>query len=202
MSPPYNKEPIDVRHEFAIVFWPTSSRIARAAVRLASGYPSRPALRSATCLLEVVLAAFCVALTIALAGLLRIVAGYVGSELDWWDGLFLVVWPLCFLSLLLPDERSHDRQEAEEDSDIAVIRSRGRADAEAGLPPCANRYLTTSEQLAYRRGLLEHRRVLANLQGEADAVAGRPAREHNFQTFGEQCAYMQAYEKSRRKRRP
>ena len=153
-------------------------------------------------LLQVVLAAFCVAFTIALAGLLRIVAGYVGSELDWWDGLFLVVWSLFFLSLLLPDERSHDRREAEEDSDIAVIRSRGRADAEAGLPPRANRYLTTSEQLAYRRGLLEHRRVLANLQGEADAVAGRPAREHNFQTFGEQCAYMQAYEKSRRKRRP
>jgi hypothetical protein len=152
--------------------------------------------------LEVFFTVLCLAFTIALTCLLRVVAGYTGSELDWWDGLFLVVWPLFFLSLLLPDERSPDGREVEEDPDMAAIRSRGRADAEAGLPPRADRYSTTSEQLAYRRGVLEHRRLLANLQGEADAAAGRPALEHNFQTIGEQCAYIQAYEKSRRKRRP
>lgn len=152
-------------------------------------------------LLEVLLIVLCLAFTLAMASLLWIVAGYIGSALDWWDGLFLVVWPLFFLSWLLPDERSPDGRQAEEAPDMAAIRSRGRADAEAGLPPRADRYSTTSEQLAYRRGLMEHRRVLANLQGEVDAVAGRPALEQNFQTIGEQCAYMQAYEKSRRTRR-
>jgi hypothetical protein len=152
--------------------------------------------------LEIFLTVLCLAFTIALTGLLRAVAGYIGNQLDWWDALFLVVWPLFFLSLLLPDERSPDGLEVEDASDMAAIRSRGRADAEAGMSPRANLYTTISEQLAYRRGLLEHRRVLANLHGKADAEAGRPAFEHNFETFGEQRAYMQAYEEVRRKRLP
>ncbi|WP_213766586.1 hypothetical protein [Caballeronia sp. dw_19] len=41
--------------------------------------------------LEIFLTVLCLAFTIALTGLLRAVAGYMGNQLDWWDALFLVV---------------------------------------------------------------------------------------------------------------